>query len=222
MVGRDQTDAGPGHVRSRTGLSPYEKVILRANHYVVETETNRSAIEIGAITSGIWWHRHYVPFPISLAGYSMVITLLIGANRVFELKMALFTADPTSGNPSSLVANTPATWQDADIRPSSPNNVLGGRYKKINPVLILQPGAYWVGLRPSMSGISGDWPKFRGEIALDPSFLQSEVGGADQMYDLQTSGYSYASDWPSSPPSVAEAKTSIANIAVGLLCNRLY
>jgi hypothetical protein len=73
-----------------------------------------------------------------------------------------------------------------------------------------------------MTGLSGDWPKFRGEIALDPSFLQSEAGGVDRMYDLQTTGYSYASAWPTTPPSVTEAKTSIANIAVALLCNRLY
>jgi hypothetical protein len=226
MIGRVALpDGGPGHIRVRQGLSPYEKVILRANHYPVRQA--RTDIEIGAnITAGIWWHRHYVPFAISLNGYCVVATRAM-TDFTLTAKMALYTADATTMLPASLVAATDVEWADADFEPTTPGDDVDwtGRYKKLGaPVAILTPGVYWVGIRPNSSGtiLTTILPRFLGEQALDPSLLNSNIGGAaERMYDVSTTGTPYSDPWPANPTVVA-ARESIANIAVGLLCNRLF
>lgn len=142
MIGRMLADAGPGHLKV-PAMSPYEKVILRANHFPIRSI--RTNVEITApLSTGIFWHRHFVPFPIYLSGYCVVITQLKASGLTLTVKMALFTANASTGKPDALLPDSEVEWadDDFDLAGGADNQNWSGRRKMLGgPKLISLPGA---------------------------------------------------------------------------------
>jgi hypothetical protein len=206
--------SGPGILRTRIAAIPYQEVLFREAAYQVvgTSEQNMSFFSTG----DVFWHRHFVPWPIMLRGYTIAIGATTPPTGTYGVKMALYTAKADTKLPDLKVAESEVTWATGDIVLAPDNLANCGRSKTLGTELrILTPGVYWVGVRYTAIGTAGT---VRANSALDPSVLPAST---QLRFDVRAT--ITGSDLPVnlSGVTLVSGDGGAANVIVGLLCNRL-